>query len=55
MKSFESIARRAFEKFQCSLQRSSMPLPAWDDLTQATKDAWIAAARQVAEEIQQLH
>lgn len=55
MKSFESIARDAYQAFCSSLQESSSALLTWQELPQRTRDAWIAAARNMAADIQNVH
>ena len=55
MKSFESIARSAYDEFYRALQRSQTETPKWEALWPQTREAWIAAARKVAEEINQVH
>ncbi len=52
MKSFETIAHEAYDTFKGKVQ---LPMPTWAELDQATQEAWIAATRKVAEEIQQVH
>ncbi|MFS4552646.1 hypothetical protein [Comamonas resistens] len=55
MKSFEAIAREAYAAFQAAIpQTSGWTLP-WEKLGDSTKKAWLAAARKMAEEIQQVH
>lgn len=56
MKSFEAIAHSAYEAFGTSLKHlDPFQLPTWQQLPETTRQAWIAAARKVAEEIQQVH
>lgn len=55
MKSFESIARSAYDEFQRALQHSPTETPEWVALSPQTQEAWIASARKVAEEINQVH
>ena len=55
MKSFESIAREAYEAFCNSLYGSQSKLMDWHELPQQTRNAWIAVARTMAAEIQQVH
>jgi hypothetical protein len=55
MKSFESIARNAYQVFCSALQYSPAVLVTWQQLPQKTRDAWIAAARNMADEIQNVH
>ena len=55
MKSFEAIARQSYEVFCNSLYGTKAKLLTWQDLPQQTRNAWIAAARKMAEEIQQVH
>ena len=55
MKSFESIAREAYEAFCNSLYGTQANLMAWHELPQQTRNAWIAAAQKMAEEIQLVH
>ena len=55
MKSFESIAREGYEAFCNSLYGSQSKLMAWHELPQQTRNTWIAAARTMAAEIQQVH
>lgn len=52
MKSFESIAREAYTTFQESLPQQTPP---WELLAETTRQAWLAAARKMADEIQQVH
>ena len=54
MKSFEAVAQEAYTAFRSSLPEQDWTLP-WDGLTEATREAWRAAARKMAEEIQQVH
>lgn len=55
MKSFETIASKAYAAFQAAIpQNSGWTLP-WEKLAETTKEAWRAAARKMAEEIQQIH
>ncbi|MEG0920658.1 MAG: hypothetical protein RSD57_14580 [Comamonas sp.] len=55
MKSFEAIARSAYAVFCNSLHGTQAKLPAWNELPQQTRNAWIESARHVAVEIQQVH
>lgn len=55
MKSFESIARDAYEAFCASLYGTATDLLTWQKLPPHTRNAWIAAARKMADEIQQVH
>ena len=55
MKSFETIAREAYTAFQAAIPQSSDWTLPWEKLAEATKEAWRAAARKMAEEIQQVH
>ena len=59
MKSFESIARAAYEAFSQSLYGPlatyGCGLMTWNQLPGETRDAWMAAARKMAEEINQVH
>ena len=54
MKSFEAIAREAYTAFRASLPENDWTLP-WEGLCAATQEAWRAAARKMAEQIQQVH
>lgn len=53
MKSFESIARAAYETFCASL--SQFPIETWNEMAEPVRQAWIAATRKMAEEVQQVH
>ena len=55
MKSFETIAREAYQAFQASVPQSGGWTLPWEKLGESTKEAWRAAARKIAEEIQQVH
>ncbi|WP_218241555.1 hypothetical protein [Comamonas fluminis] len=55
MKSFETIAHEAYDTFLAAITDGAARLAAWSDLPRETKDAWIAATRKMAEEIQQVH
>lgn len=56
MKSFEAIAREAYDAFKGKVHEGwSHSMPAWAELDQATQEAWMAASRKIAEEIQQVH
>ncbi|MEG0920305.1 MAG: hypothetical protein RSD57_16170 [Comamonas sp.] len=55
MKSFESIAQHAYERFCNSLYGSAAVRVTWDELSQQTRNAWGEVSRQVAEEIQHIH
>ena len=55
MKSFESLAHEAYDQFQQALDKSTTETPAWEALSQRTREAWIAATRKVAEQIQHVH
>lgn len=54
MKSFEAIAQRAYEAFQQALPKDGKQVAAWEELKEASRTAWIAASRKMAEEIQQV-
>ena len=55
MKSFESIAREAYAAFQAAIPQSTGGALPWEKLRESTKNAWRAAVRKMAEEIQQVH
>lgn len=55
MKSFESIAREPYEAFRAAITDGASRLCAWVELPQESQDAWMAASRKMAEEIQQVH
>lgn len=55
MKSFETIAREAYLAFQAAIPQSGGWTLPWEKLGESTKEAWRAAARKMAEEIQQVH
>lgn len=57
MKSFESIAQNAYEAFCERLGPVSSPITRlpWQQLAEGTRQAWIAAAQKMAEEINQVH
>ena len=55
MKSFEALARSAYEVFCNSLYGTQAKLLAWNELPQKTRNAWIESARHMAAEIQQVH
>lgn len=55
MKSFEAIAREAYETFRAAITDGSSRLCAWAELSKESQDAWMAASRKMAEEIQQVH
>lgn len=55
MKSFESIAKSAYQVFRASVPGGDMSLSTWDQLKPETRAAWVAASRKMAEEIQQVH
>ena len=55
MKSFETIARVAYAAFQAAIPQSTGWTLPWEKLGESTKEAWRAAARKMAEEIQQVH
>lgn len=56
MKSFEAIAREAYEAFEAQFLHSPTDkvLP-WEELRVCVREAWIASARKMAEAIQQVH
>ena len=56
MKSFESIAREAYEAFAAQFLHSpeDKVLP-WVELRACVQEAWIVAARKMAEQISQVH
>ena len=55
MKSFESIARAAYEAFRQVRDGTADGLRTWEQLSPVARNAWIAAAQKMAEEIQQVH
>ena len=55
MKIFETIAREAYAAFQAAIPQSTGWTLPWEKLGESTKEAWRAAARKMAEEIQQVH
>lgn len=58
MKSFESIARNAYEAFSAhinSQKATPKPMPSWQELPEVAREAWIDSARVIAEEINQVH
>lgn len=57
MKSFESIAKAAYESFYAQINKSKEPflILAWQQLPDITRNAWIAAAQTIADEIRQVH
>ena len=55
MKSYESIARMAYEEFCDNLGQLTVPLLAWNDLPEKVRVAWIEVVRFAAAEIQQVH
>ncbi len=55
MKSFESIAQEAYFQFMQTLGKSPAEMLDWESLTERTRDAWMAAARTMAEQINQVH
>ena len=55
MKSFEAIAREAYDTFRAAITDGASRLAAWVDLPRESQEAWIAASRKMAEEIQQVH
>jgi len=55
MKSFETIAREAYAAFQAAIPQSTGWTLPWEKLGESTKEAWRAAARKMAEEIQQVY
>lgn len=56
MKSFESIACEAHAAFMAALpKKASTALYTWAELPPEIREAWIAASRKMAEEIQQVH
>ena len=56
MKSFEQIAKAMFMAHEKELRSSTQrELLTWDELPQARRDAWIAAARQAAAELALMH
>lgn len=55
MKSFETIAREAYDTFRAATTDGAARLAAWADLPDESQQAWIAATRKMAEEIQQVH
>ena len=56
MKSIESIARAGYEAFEAALPRvAGFVIYSWAELPPEVSQAWLAAARKMAEEIQQVH
>ena len=55
MKSFEAIAREAYDTFRAAITDGASRLCAWVELPKESQDAWIAASRKMADEIQQVH
>lgn len=56
MKSFEAIASEAHTAFMAALPKdTNMLLYTWAELPSEAREAWMAAARKMAEEIQQVH
>lgn len=57
MTSFESIARNAYQTFCAHLEPPApqVTLLTWVQLPERTKQAWIAAAQKMAEEISSVH
>lgn len=55
MKSFETIAREAYDTFRAAITDGAARLASWADLPEESQQAWIAASRKMAEEIQQVH
>lgn len=55
MKSFESIAQEAYEAFFAELHASKRRVMPWAELSPGTRNAWIVAARKMADLIHQVH
>ncbi|MDH0048605.1 hypothetical protein [Comamonas terrigena] len=55
MKSFESIASNAYQAFRNSIHDGHTAFYSWAELSQETREAWLAAVRKVAEEVQHVH
>lgn len=57
MKSFEQLARAAFETYKkkrCPLLPADQT-SSWEQLDEATRDAWRAVARQIVAEMATVH
>ena len=55
MKSFESIAREAYEVFCGELHEVPLKMLAWKDLPERTRNAWIDTVRAIVAQAQQVH
>lgn len=53
MKSIESIAKAAYEAFRARLE--PVPVLTWNEMAEPIRQAWIAAAQTMADEIRQVH
>lgn len=53
MKSIESIAKAAYEAFRARLEPA--PVLTWNEMAEPLRQAWIAAAQTMADEIRQVH
>ena len=53
MKSIESIAKAAYETFRARL--TPAPVVTWNEMAEPLRQAWIAAAQTMADEICQVH
>ena len=53
MKSIESIAQAAYEVFRARLV--PVPVVTWSEMAEPVRQAWIAAAQTMANEIRQVH